>query len=81
MALHERWKDYTDKEIMTTKKTKCLKCPYKATILGSDLTNAYDLMCDYSGKTGHLRKCRPEDCTHYLDKNVDTKKIKFNSSI
>ena len=29
------------------------------------------MCCDYLLITGESRECRPEMCTHYLDKDVD----------
>ena len=69
MALHEKWADYTEKEIYKTIKEKCLHCPYSSTEKQSEdfISNC---TCSYILITGKMRGCRPEDCMHHLDKDV-----------
>lgn len=71
--LHEKWEDYTRKEIEETKKEKCKKCPY-----GYKMSSSIDAenMCGYFVVTGRRRGVRPEDCEYYKDKGV--KRRRFN---
>ena len=75
MALHEKWADYTEKEIYKTIKEKCLHCPYSSTEK-RNVKFIKDCTCNYILITGKMRECRPEDCTHHLDKDVQKPKRK-----
>lgn len=67
--LHERWKEYTVKEIEKIKNKHCRKCPYSGTVGSKNTDNN---ICDYLLVTGKRRGCRPEVCEHYKD---DVKRI------
>lgn len=77
MALHERFRDYTLKEIIAIKKEVCIahKCPYLARM--SDYQNASAVsnnFCSYIDKTGRMRECMPDECTHYNEELPKEKK-------
>lgn len=74
MALHEHFREYTREEIVEIKQKVCLKhkCPYLQKIndyLGKG-TGPSNNICNYIGKTGHMRGCMPDECKHWKDKNV-----------
>ena len=80
MALHEHFRQYTKEELVEIKHKVCFKhnCPYLQKIndyIGKSLGVGNNI-CDYIGKTGHMRGCMPDECTHWKDKNVK-KKSKF----
>lgn len=64
--LHERWRDYSNKEIVAIKRTKCIVCPYRGVVSTQygDITRIY---CNYLEMTGQARLIRPELCEHYLE--------------
>lgn len=68
--LHENWRDYTEDEINDIKEEKCKKCQYSAPFQYSYCADKKHIMCDYLGKTGHMRGCRPEQCEHYKDEEI-----------
>ena len=68
--LHEFWHEYTPQEIRRVKRMKCRDCPYKGAFSSSG-GDGTTMCCDYLLITGESRDCRPEMCTHYLDKGVD----------
>ena len=78
MALHENFREYTEKEINAIKRDVCTKhqCPYLGSVTNykSNVTiNAR--CCNYMLYTGKMRDCMPDECTHYKDKNVKHKKV------
>ena len=68
MPAHKAWREYNKKEIQKIIDTKCSKCPYAGTVGASSGTPK--IICDYLSITKKMRGCYPEDCTHYLDKDV-----------
>lgn len=82
MALHENFRDYTEKEITRIKKRVCIKhnCPYLNSISHVSKATEKSLLnkcCFYAVYAEHSRGCMPDECTHWKDKNV--KKTRFNS--
>ena len=59
------WRDMTEADIWCIKKEKCQYCMYanKAGSTGESLTA---LHCDYIGKVGHRRGCRPDECDKFV---------------
>lgn len=62
---------------------KCLKCKYSAKLSTLNKISSYqvenDRFCDYIGKTGHRRPCKPgKDCTVFerRENNADSKRYK-----
>lgn len=80
MALHERWGQYTRKEITNIKKNNCAKhnCPYLGRISTINMRGQYaNMCCNYVEITGHSRGCFPEDCRHWSDTGVKRKRPKI----
>ena len=72
---HERFKDYSEAEIIEIKRKVCMdhKCPYLSNFRLTSLINKDNptsKSCNYIAITGHMRGCMPDECTHYLDQNV-----------
>ena len=66
--LHERWKDYKEKEIYENSLKKCSKCKY-AVKWGNVMYKEKPVpACNYMLITGQRRGCRPEDCKYYKEK-------------
>lgn len=79
MALHEHFREYTPEEIIEIKKKVCIKnkCPYMAntTSVGSvrkasKTTIISNKCCMYILWAGKSRGCMPDECKHYMDKDV-----------
>ena len=78
MALHERFNEYTEEEILKIKKKNCIKhaCPYFGAVIGLSKKNKanpnclYNKSCNYILLAGHTRGCMPDECTHWKDENV-----------
>lgn len=77
MALHEHFREYTLKEINQIKKDVCVKnkCPYLGVVWNNPNKKKGDIdyankCCNYILYKGYRRDCMPDECTHYLDKNV-----------
>lgn len=81
MALHENFREYTKEEIADIKQNVCLKhkCPYlqKINDYSGKSMGVGNNICDYIGKTGHMRGSMPDDCKHWKDKNVNKRNRKF----
>ena len=58
--LHERWGDYSVKEIDKIHATKCANCPYHGKL-------GVETCCDYMLITGEARGVFPDLCTHNTD--------------
>lgn len=70
---HERWYEYTTREINRTKREKCINCKYSKRVgtSGSGTGNGIgNIFCDYLSMTGHRRGCRPEECPYYEERGV-----------
>ena len=63
MALHERWKDYTEAEIRETKLENCVSCAYSVkTSTNMSGLGTRSTICDYILQELRIRPCRPEEC-------------------
>ena len=69
--LHEKWEDYTDKELKEIKKQKNCKGCY----FGISPKNNDDCMCDFLNKTGKMRVYHIEECPYFIPKKTDKKKV------
>lgn len=87
MPLHEKWSQYTRKEIDTIKKNVCIKhdCPYLGRLGGGYLSTKEKSQnfissryCNYADATGQLRGCFPEDCKYWKDKKKTRKRKQPN---
>ena len=82
MGIHKNFIEYTFDEINKIKSEvwKKHKCPYMSFIANTnDNTALYNRCCNYILYTGKMRDCMPDDCKHYLDKNV-TKRTNFGKA-
>lgn len=83
MALHEHFRDYTVDEVTSIIINHCQahKCPYLRRVVTGALKNnsrnakfnAANKCCMYIDVAGKMRGCMPDECTHYLDKDVKKK--------
>lgn len=67
------WRDMTEAEIYKTKKEKCRFCRYSSRE-GMNEDNIRSLSCDYIGKIGHSRGCRPDKCDKFEKKTKKRRK-------
>lgn len=83
IALHKHFSQYTAEEIKNIKDKVCVKhkCPYLTSFTTCNDRNGKQSSvykaCNYILFTGMQRDCMPDECRHYLDKNVP-KKPKFS---
>lgn len=77
--LHKRWIEYTNKEIVAIKRSKCVNCPYKG-VASARSVDASSIYCNYLEITGSARLVHPELCQHYLDVDVHRLNGKFGYS-
>lgn len=64
---HEKWEDYTEEEINSTKQKKCKNCKYATLGSRQKADSVLWYTCDYYITTGYRRIIRPEDCQHHKD--------------
>ena len=58
------WREMAEEEINAIKKEKCRKCKY-ANKYCTTKDCLSKLTCDYIGKTGRRRGCRPDECDKF----------------
>lgn len=78
MGMHEHFSEYTEEELKEIKLKVCTKhkCPYMSFVANTNKnTAAINKCCNYILYTGKMRGCMPDDCKHYLDKNVKRKPV------
>ena len=81
MPLHDNFRDYTVEEISKIKADICVKykCPYLSSFTTCNDRNGKGTATYKAGNyilfTGKARDCMPDECKHYLDKNVKNKKF------
>lgn len=62
------WSDMTEKEIYKIKKEKCKFCEYGTRNNQGNADSIKSIICDYIGKVGHSRGCRPDKCDKFKRK-------------
>lgn len=69
---HERWNDYTKKDVDFIIETKCRGCTYlkKLQAMRGEGSTMY---CNYISIVGHRRGCRPDECDKYEKRTGDNK--------
>ena len=67
----------TEKEIYKIKKEKCRYCVYGTRNSKCNADNIKSIICDYIGKVGHSRGCRPDNCDKFKRKSKAGKGKKY----
>lgn len=67
------WREMSERDIYKIKKEKCRHCVY-ATRNGKGNEDCIkSILCDYIGKEGHSRGCRPDKCDKFKRKTKTRK--------
>ena len=66
MKKRKRWREMSEIEIYLIKEQKCSRCIYAGGYVSGN-TGYSSILCDYIGKTGHMRGCDPRDCEYWKE--------------